>query len=40
MAMTRQESRVWFVTGSTSGFGRALVEAAREELGRSTAFDA
>ena len=24
-----QDSRVWFITGSTSGFGRALVDAAR-----------
>jgi NAD(P)-dependent dehydrogenase (short-subunit alcohol dehydrogenase family) len=27
--MTRQDGRVWFITGSTSGFGRALVDAAR-----------
>jgi NAD(P)-dependent dehydrogenase (short-subunit alcohol dehydrogenase family) len=29
MAMTEQDGRVWFITGSTSGFGRALVGAAR-----------
>ena len=27
--MTRSDGRVWLVTGSTSGFGRALVDAAR-----------
>ncbi len=27
--MAEREGRVWFVTGSTSGFGRALVDAAR-----------
>ena len=27
--MTNQNGRVWFITGSTSGFGRALVDAAR-----------
>jgi NAD(P)-dependent dehydrogenase (short-subunit alcohol dehydrogenase family) len=27
--MADRDARVWFVTGSTSGFGRALVEAAR-----------
>jgi NAD(P)-dependent dehydrogenase (short-subunit alcohol dehydrogenase family) len=27
--MTEHDSRVWFITGSTSGFGRALVDAAR-----------
>ena len=27
--MTDQNGRVWFITGSTSGFGRALVDAAR-----------
>ncbi len=28
--MSERDARVWFVTGSTSGFGRALVDAARE----------
>lgn len=27
--MAEQDGRVWFITGSTSGFGRALVDAAR-----------
>ena len=27
--MTEQDGRVWFITGSTSGFGGALVDAAR-----------
>jgi NAD(P)-dependent dehydrogenase (short-subunit alcohol dehydrogenase family) len=27
--MPQQDSRVWFITGSTSGFGRALVNTAR-----------
>lgn len=27
--MTGQDGRVWFITGSSSGFGRALVDAAR-----------
>ena len=27
--MTAQNGRVWFITGSTSGFGRAFVDAAR-----------
>lgn len=26
--MTRRDGRVWFITGSSSGFGRALVDAA------------
>src|SRR5919204_5358730 len=28
-AMSTSYGRVWFITGSTSGFGRALVHAAR-----------
>lgn len=27
--MTEHDSRAWFITGSTSGFGRALVDAGR-----------
>lgn len=27
--MTEQDGRVWFITGAASGFGRALVDAAR-----------
>jgi NAD(P)-dependent dehydrogenase (short-subunit alcohol dehydrogenase family) len=28
--MSNGDARVWFITGSTSGFGRALVDAARQ----------
>jgi len=29
MAMAEQDGRVWFITGATSGFGRALVDTVR-----------
>jgi len=35
--MIEQDSRVWFITGSTSGFGRALVDAVRARGERAVA---